>query len=344
MIDISDNEQILPREIETSYMPSGLARARKLGEGMINATMLAESATGQKLVLQRLSPIFGTDLITDYDVISHHLKIEDWEIPRLVKTTTEQLYETDNSGAIWRAFEYIKSDPDEVETEKLGSLAIYGELLGKLHRSLAKLDYHPQFALPYFHDTQFYAGVLEAVLSDLSESETQQFAKKLLTTYRETPPLPTTGGQLIHGDPRISNILHRDGVPFAFIDWDTLMHGTVWIDIGDMLRSVSENAVKAGMTVPIEALAEVAEEYRKVARPQDNPHEFQTGALKAAQLIALELAMRFTADYQEGEAGYFTWDASTYLSRHEHNMIRARQQWEIFTQIQTYIGTNGEPL
>ncbi|HSH31981.1 MAG TPA: aminoglycoside phosphotransferase family protein [Candidatus Saccharimonadales bacterium] len=340
VIAMSEN-QIIPPEIEASFAPRGAISVRRLGEGIINATLLLENSEGQSLVLQRLSRIFDAELIDDYGVVSNHLKREGWEIPGLVETVDGRLYDTDESGNLWRAFEYVQSDSDKIEAEKIESLAAYGVLLGKLHRSLAKLDYRPQFGIPHFHDTEYYAGVLESVQADLPEAETQQFADRLLTAYHDMTPLPSVKEQLIHGDPRLENILHRNGEPFTFIDWDTLMHGSVWIDLGDMLRSLAGKAVAAGQPVPIQALVSVAEGYRQATHPQDSPKEFQAVALKSAQFIALELAMRFTADYKDGAAGYFMWDEAAYPSRHMHNMFRARQQWAIVAQLQAHIDAKG---
>lgn len=322
-------------EIQTAFYPQGVENIQRVGGGMVNATLKVE-VKDQKQILQKLSPIFGPKLLDDYQVVAEHLKSDGWEMAGLIKTADGSLYQTDADGSIWRAFEYIESDhSDQVEGGE--SFKNYGEILGRLHRSLAKLDYEPRHKLPHFHDTEFYADELFKAIPKLSQSG-MELAYDLLRVYHtELGSLPRASHQLIHGDPRTNNMLYRDGKPFTFIDWDTLMKGTIWVDIGDMLRSIGEDALKNGKPVPLEDMNQLIEGYRQTYCPDEDPVKFRKTALLAGQTIALELAMRFVADYQDGAKGYFDWDADTYKSRHEHNMVRAKAQYTIFDALKSEI-------
>lgn len=331
----------IPPEVATAYRAGDATEVHKIGNGMVNDTLYVDTGH-RKLILQRLSPIFSADMTEDYDVVAKHLMAAGWEIPAVVRTTDGQLAVTDTDGRLWRAQSYIGSDapvqgdqiPGSSETANVQPpYNRYGQLLGSLHRDLATLDYTPRFALPHFHDTAYYAGQLCAALPDLPNKSAITFAETLHKTYEKLPLLPDTKAQLIHGDPRTANILHRDGRPFTFIDWDALMVGEPWLDLGDMLRSIAEDAIIGGRPVPVDGLNELVESYRLAAHPKAEKVAFHAAAILAARLLALELAMRFAADYQDDEKGYFGWDESHYKSRHEYTLERARLQWTIYCSI-----------
>ena len=42
---------------------------------------------------------------------------------------------------------------------------------------------------------------------------------------------------VIHGDTKLANIIFRDGKIFAFIDYDTIMTGSILDDLADCIRS-----------------------------------------------------------------------------------------------------------
>lgn len=331
---MSEVTSFLPPEVERAYFDDRIDQARLLGVGIINTTVLIIPVDGVPAVVQKLSPIFDETLMGDYGVVSGHLRDDGWTIPSLLPTDDGSVYKKDTEGKVWRAFEFIESDEDVVgDSEKLTE---YGSILGRLHTSLRTLDYEPVFALPHFHDTHYYATHLSEVSADIPSLEGRGFAEKALQAYAELPQLPDYGKQLIHGDPRIANILHKDGRPYTFIDWDTLMNGTVWMDLGDMLRSIAQESLAKTGSFDVAELSAVAEAYRREAFPNIQSKEFEDHALLAGQTIALELAMRFTADFAEGDDGYFAWDSQTFSSRHEHNMSRAAKQWKIITDIDTY--------
>lgn len=52
---------------------------------------------------------------------------------------------------------------------------------------------------------------------------------------------------------------------------------------------------------------------------------------QAFRLLAIELAMRFLKDYFEDS--YFGWNAEKFVSRSEHNLVRARGQMGLYRQL-----------
>lgn len=326
------SELLVPTEVAEAYLPDDPGRLRKLGNGMINLTLLAEGSQGP-FVLQRLSPIFSAETVYDHLIVADHLQRDGWSVAHPVPTAKGDLYTRDRSNTLWRAQEYLSCDQEQDRPLDLSTWESAGSMLGRLHTSLKKLEYEPRFQLPHFHDTAYYAHELEKALPSLPTSDGKMLTRDILYAYGTIEALPDDAEQLIHGDPRTANMLFQHGKPYTFIDWDTLMKGPVWLDIGDMLRSVAEDEIQKSRDLPIGPMLAIIEGYRQAARPEASVRAFRSDALRAAQLLAIELAMRFAADYKDGSEGYFLYDSQQYSDRHAFTKERAAQQMEIYRQI-----------
>ena len=315
-------DQGVAAKVWAQYFPADTPVFEYLSGGMVNASYKVTSEKGV-FILQKLSPIFsGEGLECDFDTVTKYLKKNGWDVPTLAANKNGKFSTKTGNGDTWRVMTFIESDgkiPKNVNSEA-------GKLLGKLHSTLAGLDYKPKFALPHFHETSYYARQLREKLSKLDENN-QEFGQKALKTYDNAAPLETGKIQLIHGDPRTANMLFRGGKPFTFIDFDTIMVGSIWLDVGDLLRSLAEDAMNNGQTFNLAQVYEVADAYRTAACHEEDETLFRQSAVKAMQRISLELTMRFLIDVVDDN--YFDWDNKQYKSRKQHNTERAKQQWAI---------------
>jgi Ser/Thr protein kinase RdoA (MazF antagonist) len=321
----------LPLSVASAYF-ADTPDARRLSGGELNATYLAETPR-RRLILQRLSPIFGKLVVQDMAHVTTELSHRDWDVPLVVPardgelTATEQ--KPDGTEATWRAITVIDADavpPADQRTPE--TYEAFGEILGRLHGDLAKVDYTPQFAIPHFQETPYHLGRLEAeTLAKMPDQATTHVAEEILRRYASLPALPEGDEQLIHGDPRTANMLAKDGMPYTYIDWDTIMKASIWVDIGDFMRSLAEDAVQAGKPVPLEDLRHVAEGYRRVAMPDVNPDEFFGWAITATERIALTLASRYANDIVDDR--YFGYDETRYASRRDNHVDRIKTQMQI---------------
>jgi len=290
--------------------------------GDVNKTYLLKNETGEKVIFQRLAGIFNEDLIADFNKISRHLRKDGWEVPRSLHDKKDNTFIRDEAGEIWRAISFIESEgrPTYVDPDAIGSI------LAKLHTSLAKLDYEPKFSLPHFHDTEHYLGKLKAMLEEF-EDDDRIVADRVLEEYDSLPELPKVKEQLIHADARMANILFKDNKPFTFIDFDTVMTSTIWVEIGDLVRSIIERDVQDKKRTEIDELHHLGSAYLKESGLKMTDDEFFGHMLTSARVIALELAMRFMIDIIEDF--YFVWENTEYGSRHEHSIARVKQQLEV---------------
>lgn len=321
----------IPPDVLGNYFGGQKVDASLLGRGEINATYLIRSS-GKKFILQRLSPIFSEKVIEDFDAVTGYLETDGWEVPRMVPAKNGHPYYRDNHKGLWRLMTYIGSDNDMPGADAVErTFHEYGALLGKLHASLAKFDYRPQFKIPHFHDTVYYAGRLKKVMDELPRND-QPIAGRILAAYDNLPELPAWTEQLLHGDPRTDNMLFRGGEPFTYIDFDTVMFGQVWVDLGDLLRSLAEDQQAKYGSVDASKLGEVIEGYRQAAHSQTDPDQFRRWGMAAMQTIALELAMRYMIDVVEDY--YFSWNAEKFASRRQSHLSRAQEQLRIAGPIQ----------
>jgi Ser/Thr protein kinase RdoA (MazF antagonist) len=315
----------IPPEIAAAFYGGEQLSARRLGDGNVNLTLLVDSAGGRQTVLQRLSTIFDERVVEDFAAVTSHLAAAGWEVPQLVPAADGHLWQADNTGRLWRVISFIPSDVASSETADPG---LIGGLLGKLHRDLGSLAYQPKFMIPHFHDTAYFAARLAAIRAQLKTAAHQELADRFLEAFQGLELPRALEPQLLHGDPKIANILFRRGEPFTYIDFDTVLRGQIWLDMGDLLRSIAGDWLKAGQPVSRAHLQAVAAGYRQLNYPQAEAAEFFHSALGALQQLALELGLRYLIDIVEDY--YFVWNKGTFPDRAAHNYAKADGLWQVY--------------
>lgn len=136
--------------------------------------------------------------------------------------------------------------------------------------------------------------------------------------------------QLIHGDPRLENFLFCDrGNPFCIIDFDTFMAGSIFTDLGDLLRSASIGGGETNLNFSLDTIKKIMKGYNSIAN--FDKYYFSQNSLNAFKQMTLELCARFLIDILEDK--YFLWDKEKYKSRKDHNMARALCQWDLYEKI-----------
>jgi len=324
----------LPTDVLDAYCGDRPVNVSHIGNGEINVTyLLTEPATeadqpDRKIILQRVNTdVFDPRITEDFVVVTNHLAQEGWEVPQAVPTEDGTVHHVDTEGGVWRAMTFLESDGKPQNSESPALYTKYGELLANMHGSLARLDYEPH-SIPHFHDTPYYAGRMREVLDQLPDAETRATAEALLAAY-DTLNIPEDATrQLIHADPKTDNMLFRNGEPFTYIDWDTLMDGTIWVDIGDMLRSVVEDAVHQGAELPVDKIRCFSEGYRQVAAPEVEPAQFEQWVVASTQQIAIELGMRYLTDVADNS--YWSWNLAEYPTRYDYCTARTATQLKIY--------------
>jgi Ser/Thr protein kinase RdoA (MazF antagonist) len=145
--------------------------------------------------------------------------------------------------------------------------------------------------------------------------------------FEELPAQEATTQQVIHGDPKLDNMLFRNGIPFTLIDFDTLMEDSPWVDVGDLLRSVIGKRLTAGDRIDTDLLEQFSTTYHNNAHLAESADLSYRHAMQATARIATELAMRYLLDIYEED--YFSWDNKSFESRRDNHIPRIELQLNV---------------
>jgi Ser/Thr protein kinase RdoA (MazF antagonist) len=266
-----------------------------------------------------------------------------WEIPQVLLTSSGQTHWYHPDESCWRGMSFIPdADSFDVISDQSQAKQV-GQALGLFHSLISDLS-AAEFAdtLPGFHITPLYLQYFQQVLSQAAPQPSpeinyclqmirdRQGWASVLETAKGSGKLPI---RLIHGDPKINNILfdRQTGQAVSVIDLDTVKPGLVHYDIGDCLRS---GCNLAGEETP---------DWESVDFQPDLCHAILQGYLgigqafltepdyaylfDALRLIAFELGLRFFTDYLAGNV-YFK------VKHPDHNLARALVQFKLTERIE----------
>jgi len=312
----------------------GLASAplERATSGLINPTWFVRARDGTELVLQRVNPIFPAEVNVDIEAVTRHIAAKGVATPILVPTRFGELW-LEHDGAVWRVLTRV----DGVTRDALESPAQAreaGRVLAEFHRAVSDLKHEFRSRRLGVHDTARHLQALRDALDEHGShrdfAAVRPLAEQVLALAAELPALPPMPDRIVHGDPKISNVMFAANADRALclIDLDTLARMPIALELGDALRSwcnpATEDALDARFVRPFYAAA--VEGYADAARGLLGPDEW--GAIADGTLtITVELAARFCADALRER--YFRWDERRYASSSEHNRARTHAQLAI---------------
>ena len=330
----------LPDGLLASYGLEGAA-VEPLGDGLINHTWRVRPAQGKPRVLQRVNAIFPPAVNGDIAVVTQHLEARGLATPRLLPTTEGRLW-VELDGGVWRLMSFVTGICRNA-LETAGQARAAGALLGRFHRALDDLDH--VFANPRLgvHDTPRHLAALAAALETHRDHADYDLiapiGETILARADALPPLPPTPDRIVHGDPKINNIIFSEDRDEArcLIDLDTLGPMPLPLELGDAFRSWcnpgSEDTTETLFS--LELFAAAVRGYAATTRGYVEPDEWHA-IVPATLTILVELAARFCADALNET--YFGWDPARFASRSEHNRVRAEGQLSEFDSLQARRG------
>ncbi|HHQ14534.1 MAG TPA: hypothetical protein ENK16_05860 [Chromatiales bacterium] len=204
-------------------------------------------------------------------------------------------------------------------------------MLARFHRALDGLQH--RFANPRLgvHDTDRHLARLRSALSDHQNHpryrDVKPLARQILDLAGELDRLRPMPDRIVHGDPKINNMLFDpiSGAGRALVDLDTVGMMPLPLELGDAFRSWCNPAGEDDRSgeFSVELFAAGLEGYVSVAAGWLTADEL-VEVIPAVRTIITELAARFCADalYED----YFGWDPERFSSRSEHNQVRAAGQ------------------
>lgn len=302
---------------------------RPLGTGLINKTFLARERGGEWRVLQQLNPMFPPEVNEDIAAVTAHLAAHGLLTPRLVPDLDGRLWAPDPAGA-WRVLTRVPGRVlDAIENGTQAAAA--GSLLASFHRALDDLEHEFRHVRPAVHEpVRHLADLARAVATHHDHrlyAAAASLADEIFAAAAALPRLPDTPSRVVHGDPKISNLVFAADSDRALcmLDLDTLGRMALPFELGDAFRSwcnvAGEDDPRGSFSA--ELFDAAVGGYGAVAIGWLSPDE-AGAAVNATATIQVELAARFCADVLN--ESYFGWNPQLFPGRAEHNLARARGQ------------------
>jgi len=329
------------------------------GNGNINDTFLVtlDSPAQKHFILQRIN----TQVFRQPELVMQNMRVftdhatkrlqnwkldrdRCWKIPSVILTQDNREYWMTPEGEFWRAISFIDKAQSFDTITDIDRASEVGCALGTFHNLISDLPPEKLAdTLAGFHITPRYLQQYDPVLakSDKSKSAEIDFCLQFIRNRRTWVSILEAAKadgklplRLMHGDPKINNILFdiRTGQAISMIDLDTLMPGLIHYDIGDCLRSSCNSLgeeTQNWQEVRFETgLAQaILQGYILQAKYflTENDYEYIYDAIR---LLAFELGLRFFTDYLAGNVHF------SKIKYEEHNLVRALVQFQLAQSIE----------
>ncbi|MDR2200384.1 MAG: phosphotransferase [Deltaproteobacteria bacterium] len=332
------NEPTEEEALETLKGKYGLEcqKLEVLASGRVNRSFLATvSGSGERLVLQFLSPVFlkSPALGINWERVSGVMEGRGIPCPRIIRTLDASLLaEGEGHERLARLTTFVPGNRPRAG-DPAGAKEC-GRALGAAHGAL---NLPRPLALEPLPRGGEYTNQRLSAASDFTDFH---------SLYRLHPKLPLIEAHLergarlaselprspafrkifflkdlvIHGDPKGDNFLGGES-GYSLIDWDTVSYGDPLIDLAELCRSLA-----VGRERPLfnrELAAAVLEGYRETGLSLPESHYRQIAA--AIRAVAVTLGRRYLRDALL--ENYFVWDRDKHPSRLEQDASRA---WDLF--------------
>ncbi len=358
------NSDLTARIAPQFDMPGEPVGMFPMGSGNINDTFLAVYRTSYseaRCVIQRVNTRVFRDpvaLMGNYRLVTEHVhgKLDRergsadriWQLPRMIACKDGSDWRVDGQGQFWRAITLIDSAMAFDQAQGLEHAREAGTVLGQFHCLVMDMDPSSlAVTIPGFHHTPGYLAAFDKVLAtesvrdlirgDGMVGELCRFVEErraLCEVLEAAKARGEVAVRIMHGDPKISNILmdRITGRGTSIIDLDTVGAGLVHWDYGDAVRSLCNPAGEdapdlASVEFSVELCHAFTEGYLRQAgflSEADKAHLYD-----AVRLIAFELGLRFLQDYLAGNV-YFK------VRHRGHNLHRAAVQFSLCKQVEAH--------
>ncbi len=321
------------------------------GNGHINDTFLAITASGRRYILQAINTyVFKKpeEVMSNIERVTAFLRKKN-DNPRgvltLIPTKEDTAFFRDQDGCVWRLYDFIENSIclDFVESPK--DFYECGFAFGKFQRDLSDFPADTLFeTIPDFHNTpKRYQDFTDALRRNplnraqnaKSEiaflTEREDFTSILLHAHmRGELPL-----RVSHNDTKSNNVMldFETRRALCVIDLDTIMPGFSVTDFGD--------AIRFGASTATEDEQDLSKVHFDLSLFEIYTKGFLAGAAgelkksellllpEGAKMMTLECGMRFLTDYLEGDVYFKT-------AYPEHNLVRARTQLKLVSEMENH--------
>jgi len=285
------------------FLNTKILSVNPLGSGNINDTFLVK-VQGESFILQRIQKRMDTEKLEyNFGLYSKILSDSGLMYPKWMKTKKGGYFYIDENEDRWRMYPYLDAD---ILSIPLKSYELYecGRGLARLHFLLNPLGETPKTVYPMLHDLKSYYNHYGSLLAG-GEYQKENRDRKIEETIELRigefiDDIPVRNA-VVHGDPKLGNILFKEGKVVGFIDFDTVMQGSLLEDIADCIRS----CCVIGGRLEVKAAEMIIKGYLAASKELGLKDTDQVGVLKTTGIegigrvfdrISFELALRYYTD------------------------------------------------
>ena len=323
-----------------------------VGDGLINRSFKATSKmTGESFLLQEINQNVFPDpakVQYNYELLWKYLQSQEifFFIPEPKYFSDDAILFRDSKGNYWRVFEFVAGTMTFEIAEKPSQAWAVAESFAEFTASFS--DFNPEqlaITIPGFHDlslrfNQFkdslrshqYERIQKAaeLINELKEREKYSSFFDVMIESSEFPK------RVMHHDAKISNVLFDEdsGEVMCPVDFDTVMPGYFFSDIGDMIRTMSCDVDETSTEIEKISIRKnyyesIIEGYLSVMR------KFLTDAEKkyihySGIILIYMQALRFLTDYLNGDVYYK-------IIYPEQNFDRAINQLTLLKRLEEFL-------
>lgn len=309
-------------------------KCTKLTDGLINQTFDLDNLW----ILQHLNKIFKPEVNEDIAALTPVLQQHGVNVPLICRTKSGSAsVEGSDYGmepGCWRLMTKVKGCTIH-KVQNIEQIRSLTSAISAFHKALDGYNYHFKHTRSGVHDFQKHRLALEQALHTHVNHPFYARIQSLFEKMVHLEPFIHTGNvlaceelRIIHGDPKVSNLLFENDSVVSIVDLDTMAKSRVAFDIGDAIRSwcnpcKEDQDPEFNREYAREALGLYLEISPFLSRAERDslPH--------AAPMISLELAMRFARDALCED--YFAFDPQ--IGHDMHSYMRAKSMCALCEQM-----------
>lgn len=302
--------------------------------GLINATF-AVSAGGRDYVLQRVHPLFQAEVHLNIAAATNQLRARGFPAPELLGSRETRLPWVELEGAVWRLMTRLPGRG--VNVVKSSTEARRGaRAFARFHNALEDVAFDFVAFHTDVHDTRGHLARLRECCVGVPRHRlagpVQRLGEKILRRAESTEVVDRMPRRIMHGDPKIGNVLFLAGEVSGIIDFDTVGPLPLHLELGDLWRSWcnprGEDTERPEFS--LEIFEASVEAYAKATTLAISDEE-REALVRGLERITLEQAARFAVDALR--ECYFGWDQSRFPQSGEHQLLRAQNQFALHEMV-----------
>jgi thiamine kinase-like enzyme len=323
-----------------------------LNGGLINHTWLVRSQQKTPFILQQINThVFPRpeDVQHNYISISEYAETEKTglRLPFPLYDLEKNSLFIDEQGNCWRAFEFIDNAFSVSMAETPEQAEATARTFAEFTAAFNGFDTDQlKITIPDFHNLSFrfrqFEDAMQAVNNDRMAKaspllEELKKRKKYQDFYEEIKKSSTNFPlRVMHHDAKIANVLFckETGKVICPVDFDTVMPGYFFSDIGDMIRSMAcssdENCTGfENLQIRDDYYKAILKGYRSVMDKYFTMEEKKYIHYAGLLMIYMQ-ALRYMTDYLNGDIYYR-------IQYAEQNFDRAKNQITLLQKLEEYL-------